>query len=245
MNRAAVARPIPREPPVTIAILPSSCGAHGRHGRIEKTAGTRIPIDIAIVVGAGPLATALASTLAARGRVRHIRLIDDAGTVAAGKALDIRQSTPVLGSDVSIDATADVAAALDADAIVDRRRPRRPRRGVGGRAGPGARRPPRRRQPARADRLRGRPAGVAGRARRHRSAPAVDADPRLGVDRVRRRRPGRRRRSGGHRAARGGARPGRPAAVAARRRLERVVDRRRPGRDAARARRASPPPAAG
>src|SRR5688572_540388 len=73
---------------------------------------------IVAIVGAGPLATALASTLAARGRVRHIRLIDDAGTVAAGKALDVRQSTPVLGSDVSIDATADLAAALDADATV-------------------------------------------------------------------------------------------------------------------------------
>ncbi len=73
---------------------------------------------IVAIVGAGPLATALASTLAARGRVRHIRLIDDAGTVAAGKALDVRQSTPVLGSDVSIDATADVAAVTDADVIV-------------------------------------------------------------------------------------------------------------------------------
>ena len=73
---------------------------------------------IVAIVGAGPLATALASTLAARGRVRHIRLIDDAGTVAAGKALDVRQSTPVLGSDVSIEATADVAAAADADVIV-------------------------------------------------------------------------------------------------------------------------------
>ena len=65
---------------------------------------------IAAIVGAGPLATALASTLAARGRVRHIRLIDDAATVAAGKALDVRQSTPVLGTDVAIDATADLAA---------------------------------------------------------------------------------------------------------------------------------------
>jgi malate dehydrogenase len=73
---------------------------------------------IVAIVGAGPLATALASTLAARGRVRHIRLIDDTGSVAAGKALDVRQSTPVLGSDVSIEATADVAAAIDADAIV-------------------------------------------------------------------------------------------------------------------------------
>jgi malate dehydrogenase len=96
---------------------------------------------IVAIVGAGPLATALASTLAARGRVRHVRLIDDAGTVAAGKALDVRQSTPVLGSDVSIDATADIAAAADADAIVIADA-RRPRRGVGGRAGPGARRPP-------------------------------------------------------------------------------------------------------
>jgi lactate/malate dehydrogenase, NAD binding domain len=73
---------------------------------------------IVAIVGAGPLATALASTLAARGRVRHIRLIDDAGTVAAGKALDVRQATPVLGTDVSIDATTDIAAAIDADAVV-------------------------------------------------------------------------------------------------------------------------------
>jgi malate dehydrogenase len=73
---------------------------------------------IAAIVGAGPLATALASTLAARGRVRHVRLIDDAATVAAGKALDVRQSTPILGSDVEIDATSDIAAAADADAIL-------------------------------------------------------------------------------------------------------------------------------
>jgi malate/lactate dehydrogenase len=73
---------------------------------------------IAAIVGAGPLATALASTLAARGRVRHIRLIDDAATVAAGKALDVRQSTPVLGTDVTIDASADPAAAADVDVIV-------------------------------------------------------------------------------------------------------------------------------
>jgi hypothetical protein len=73
---------------------------------------------IAAIVGAGPLATALASTLVARGRVRHIRLIDDAAMVAAGKALDVRQSTPVLGMDVAVDATADIAAAADADVIL-------------------------------------------------------------------------------------------------------------------------------
>ena len=73
---------------------------------------------IAAIVGAGPLGTALASTLAARGRVRHVRLIDDAGTVAAGKALDVRQATPVIGHDVSIAASTDFAAAADADVIV-------------------------------------------------------------------------------------------------------------------------------
>jgi malate dehydrogenase len=73
---------------------------------------------IAAIVGAGPLATALASTLAARGRVRHVLLIDDAATVATGKALDVRQSTPVIGWDVGIEATADLAAAANADAIL-------------------------------------------------------------------------------------------------------------------------------
>jgi malate dehydrogenase len=69
------------------------------------------------IVGAGPLASALASTLAARGRVRRVRLIDDAGTVAAGKALDVAQSTPVIGHDVAVEATAE-APTCDADAIV-------------------------------------------------------------------------------------------------------------------------------
>jgi hypothetical protein len=73
---------------------------------------------IAAIVGAGPLGTALASTLAARGRVRHVRLIDDAGPVAAGKALDVRQAAPVIGHDVSIEASADLAAAADADVVL-------------------------------------------------------------------------------------------------------------------------------
>ena len=73
---------------------------------------------IVAIVGAGPLGAALASTLASRGRVRHVRLIDDAEAVAAGKALDVRQATPVLGHDVAIEATADPAAVDGADAIV-------------------------------------------------------------------------------------------------------------------------------
>ena len=73
---------------------------------------------IVAIVGAGPLAAALASTFAARGRVRHVRLIDDAAAVASGKALDVLQATPVFGHDVSFAATDDLAAAADADAIV-------------------------------------------------------------------------------------------------------------------------------
>jgi hypothetical protein len=67
--------------------------------------------------GRAPLASALASILAARGRVRRVRLIDDAGTIAAGKALDVAQSTPVIGHDVAIEAAVE-APACDADAIV-------------------------------------------------------------------------------------------------------------------------------
>src|SRR5689334_15526534 len=70
------------------------------------------------IVGAGPLGAALASTFEARGRVRHVRLIDDAGSVAAGKALDVRQATPVIGHDVDIEATADPGAVDGVDAIV-------------------------------------------------------------------------------------------------------------------------------
>jgi malate dehydrogenase len=61
-------------------------------------------IDVAIV-GAGELGGSLAHVLARREIVRRIQLIDPAGQVAAGKALDIMQAgpverftTPVLGS---------------------------------------------------------------------------------------------------------------------------------------------------
>jgi len=51
-------------------------------------------IDVAIV-GAGELGGSLAHVLAQRGFVRRIQLIDPAGQVAAGKALDIMQTGPV------------------------------------------------------------------------------------------------------------------------------------------------------
>jgi malate/lactate dehydrogenase len=44
------------------------------------------------IIGAGDLGGAAAQALAARGRVRRVMLVDAAGDVAAGKALDIQQS---------------------------------------------------------------------------------------------------------------------------------------------------------
>jgi malate/lactate dehydrogenase len=70
------------------------------------------------IVGAGDLGGALACTLAARGRVSEVRLIDEAGTSAAGKALDVQQSTPVHGSTVQLSGSRELAAAEGADIIV-------------------------------------------------------------------------------------------------------------------------------
>src|SRR3954471_22762452 len=74
------------------------------------------------IVGAGALGGALAQRLASRGRLAAIRLIDEQGSVAQGKALDIQQSgavdgfTPGISGAESIDASAGAAAIVIADA---------------------------------------------------------------------------------------------------------------------------------
>lgn len=70
------------------------------------------------IFGAGDLGGALARTLATAGLVGRVTLIDDAHRVAAGKALDIRQSGPIQASDTIVDAAVDVDAAGAADVIV-------------------------------------------------------------------------------------------------------------------------------
>ena len=70
------------------------------------------------IIGAGPLGGALAHTLAARDRVREVRLIDAEERIAAGKALDIRQSSPVDRFSTRVVAAGGLAAAAGADAIV-------------------------------------------------------------------------------------------------------------------------------
>lgn len=74
-------------------------------------------MPVVAIIGAGPLGGALAHTLAARGRVGEIRLIDPEGRVAEGKALDILQSAPVEQWSTRVTAATDLAAAAGAGAI--------------------------------------------------------------------------------------------------------------------------------
>lgn len=70
------------------------------------------------ILGAGDLGGALTSTLASRARFDRIRLIDPAGTVAVGKALDIRQAGPPDGSSTAVTGHADLDAAAGAWVVV-------------------------------------------------------------------------------------------------------------------------------
>jgi malate dehydrogenase len=75
-------------------------------------------MSLVAIIGAGEIGGAVARALASRGRVGAIRLIDDKAAVAAGKALDLAQSGPLSRSDARVDASADLADALGASAVV-------------------------------------------------------------------------------------------------------------------------------
>ena len=70
------------------------------------------------IIGAGPIGGALAHKLAARDRVREVRLIDPEERIAAGKALDITQSSPVEGFATRVAGSGSLAAVAGASAIV-------------------------------------------------------------------------------------------------------------------------------
>ena len=70
------------------------------------------------IVGAGAIGGALAQRLASRGRVGEIRLIDEHGSVALGKALDIQQSGAVDGFTTKLTGATSIGAVAGADAIV-------------------------------------------------------------------------------------------------------------------------------
>ena len=75
-------------------------------------------MSLVAIIGAGEIGGAVARALAARARVDTVRLIDETGSVAAGKALDLKQSGPISGSDTRIEGANDVAAASGASVIV-------------------------------------------------------------------------------------------------------------------------------
>ena len=75
-------------------------------------------MSVVAIVGAGALGGALAQTIAARDRVRSVRLVDEAADVAAGKALDIRQSAPLDRFGTRVTAHGDIAAAAGADVVI-------------------------------------------------------------------------------------------------------------------------------
>lgn len=60
------------------------------------------------IIGAGELGGAIAHALARGERVRRVRLIDEAGTMASGKALDIQQAGAVDGFHTQLEGTQDL-----------------------------------------------------------------------------------------------------------------------------------------
>ena len=70
------------------------------------------------IVGSGPLGGTIAHKLAARGRVREVRLIDALDRVAQGKALDILQSSPIECFSTYVVGTGSLAAVSGATAVV-------------------------------------------------------------------------------------------------------------------------------
>lgn len=77
-----------------------------------------VPVTAAVIFGAGELGGALARQLAAGGGVSKITLVDDTGSVAQGKALDIRQAGPIDRYSVPIAGSTTIDVAIDAATIV-------------------------------------------------------------------------------------------------------------------------------
>ena len=151
-------------------------------------------MSILAIIGAGTLGGSVARVTAAHDIYREVRLIDDAGDIAAGKALDIRQAGPIEGFGTALAADSNPSAAVGADLLILAGPAGGPRCRVGcgcraGSAAPGGRLCSRRhrhlrgRRAARPRRTRGirgrirqapaarlRPGGPPGRSARHRRA---------------------------------------------------------------------------
>jgi malate dehydrogenase len=72
----------------------------------------------AVILGAGEIGGALARQLAATDLVSRIVIVDDLANIAAGKALDVAQSSPVDRYHTTMVGTGDVAAVVGAAVVV-------------------------------------------------------------------------------------------------------------------------------
>jgi malate dehydrogenase len=75
-------------------------------------------VRVIAIFGAGELGGALARQLAAADITSRVILVDEARTVAEGKALDIRQASPVDRYTTAVDGADDPSVAIGADAVV-------------------------------------------------------------------------------------------------------------------------------
>jgi malate dehydrogenase len=76
-----------------------------------------------VVLGAGELGGEAARAVAAGGAAHRVTIVDEAGDIARGKALDIRQAGPVEGVDTAVIGCADLAAVVGAAAVILADRP--------------------------------------------------------------------------------------------------------------------------
>src|SRR5688572_7943911 len=93
----AIARPMPREPPVTTATFPVNAAIdyYNTRARACGETGPSKHMATVAIIGAGDLGGAIAQALAADDRVSSVLIVDARSSAAAGKALDIQQSGAV------------------------------------------------------------------------------------------------------------------------------------------------------
>lgn len=83
-------------------------------------------MSTACIIGAGEVGGAVAHALARGGHVRRLVIIDDAASVAAGKALDIQQAGAVEGSHTSLEGSDDLSRVVGAAVCIVADRTGRP-----------------------------------------------------------------------------------------------------------------------
>ena len=85
---------------------------------LKKRAKEKERLAVIAILGSGALGATVAHALALRDRIDEVRLIDDGGTIARGKALDILQSSPIDRFSTRVTAADAIEAAAGASVVV-------------------------------------------------------------------------------------------------------------------------------